>query len=94
MRGCGPNFLAIRGIVTELLGGSPPPDRVRYCAWSVVAQCLFYFYARPIITRLHPAQSFHLDEIEVIARHITDFSLAAMKGYRKNGAAAAKAGRR
>ena len=57
------------------------PDRVRYCAWSVVAQCLFYFYTRPIITRLHPAQSFDEAEIERIARHITDFSLAAMKHY-------------
>jgi AcrR family transcriptional regulator len=88
--GVRPNFLAIRSIVTELLGGSPPPERVRYCAWSVVAQCLFYFYARPVITRIHPSQSFAVDEIERIARHITDFSLAAMKAER---ARTAKAGR-
>lgn len=73
-----PNFLAIRGIVTELLGGKPSPQRVRYSAWSVVAQCLFYFYARPVISRLNPAQSFAQDEIETIARHVTDFSLAAL----------------
>lgn len=58
---------------------APDPDQVRYHAWSVVGQSLFYFYARPIISRLHPAQSFGAADVEALARHITDFSLAAMR---------------
>ena len=78
--GIRPHFLALRAIVTELLGGGEPdPERLRYCAWSVVGQCLFYFHARPIIRRLHPPQSFDADEIESLARHVTGFSLGGIR---------------
>src|SRR5688572_25471526 len=54
--GIRPHFAALRGIVADLLGPklAADPDRVRYAAWSVVGQCLFYFYARPVIMQLHP----------------------------------------
>jgi TetR/AcrR family transcriptional regulator, regulator of cefoperazone and chloramphenicol sensitivity len=83
--GIRPHFAALRGIVTDLLGPelAADPDRVRYAAWSVVGQCLFYFYARPVILQLHPAQTFAPADLEAIARHVTDFSLAALKHYPK-----------
>jgi AcrR family transcriptional regulator len=86
--GVRPHFAALRAVVTDLL---PPrvaddADVVRYAAWSVVAQCLYYFYARPVILQLHPSQGLEGDAVEEIATHITDFSLAALRGYRKEGA--------
>jgi hypothetical protein len=45
----------------------------------VVGQCLFYFYARPIILRLHPEQLFGPADIEALARHITGFCPAALR---------------
>ena len=77
--GIRPHFMALRAIVTELLGGNPDPERLRYCAWSVVGQCLFYFHAQPIVRRLHPPQSFGPADIEALARHVTDFSLAGIR---------------
>jgi AcrR family transcriptional regulator len=79
--GIRPHFAALRGIVSDLLGPKLGADatRVRYAAWSIVGQCLFYFYARPVILQLHPGQTFTPEDLEEIARHITDFSLAALK---------------
>jgi TetR/AcrR family transcriptional regulator, regulator of cefoperazone and chloramphenicol sensitivity len=83
--GIRPHFAALRGIVTDLLGPqlSSDPERVRFAAWSVVGQCLFYFVGRPVILQLHPGQGYEPDDLERIAKHITDFSLVAMKHYPK-----------
>lgn len=81
--GIGPHFAMLKGIMSELLGPrlAADPDRVRYAAWSVVGQCLFYFVGQPVILRLHPAQGLGPGDVDAIARHITDFSLAALKHY-------------
>ena len=90
--GIRPHFMALRAIVTDLLGGgTPDPDCLRYCAWSVVGQCLFYFHARPIIRRLHPAQSFGPADIEALVRHVTAFSLAGIRQAAPAGSGAARA---
>jgi TetR/AcrR family transcriptional regulator, regulator of cefoperazone and chloramphenicol sensitivity len=86
--GIRPHFATLKAVVTDLLGPklSEDQDRVRYAAWSVVGQCLFYFVGQPVILRLHPAQAYEPEDIDAIARHITDFSLAALKHYpRGNG---------
>ena len=83
--GIRPHFAALSGVVSELLGPklAADPERVRFAAWSVVGQCIFYFFARPVILYLHPAQGYGPDDIEAMARHVTDFSLAALKHYPK-----------
>lgn len=73
-----PNLNLIRGIVTDLLGGAATEDDIRVCASSVVAQCLFYYHCRPVITRLYPRQSYAADEIGRLADHITRFSLGGL----------------
>jgi AcrR family transcriptional regulator len=86
--GIRPHFATLRGIVTDLLGPrlAADDDVVRYAAFSVVGQCLFYFYGRPVILQLNPAQELSGDALEGIASHITDFSLAAMTHYGAAGA--------
>jgi TetR/AcrR family transcriptional regulator, regulator of cefoperazone and chloramphenicol sensitivity len=87
--GIRPHFAMLKGIVTDLLGPkrAGDPDRVRYAAWSVVGQCLFYFVGKPVILRLHPGQGLEPDDVDAIARHITDFSLAALRNYPKRDSA-------
>ena len=81
--GIRPHFATLMGVVTDLLGPrlAADPDRVRYAAWSVVGQCLFYFFGQPVIRRLHPAQGLAPEDVDALARHITDFSLAALTHY-------------
>jgi AcrR family transcriptional regulator len=65
---------------------------------SIVGQCTFYHHSRPLIARLYPDQGYDSAEIERIADHITDFSIAGinalLKGHHaavSNGAAATTA---
>jgi TetR/AcrR family transcriptional regulator, regulator of cefoperazone and chloramphenicol sensitivity len=69
------------GIVAEILGCSPNDERVRLSAFSVVSQCVFYHHCRPVMARLFPKQApLNQAGIEKLARHITRFSLTAMRG--------------
>jgi AcrR family transcriptional regulator len=92
--GIRPHFARLREIVSELMGPklAADPERVRYAAWSVVGQCIFYFFGRPVIMNLHPSQGYGPDDIEAMARHVTDFSVAALKHYPTKSAAADSGG--
>ena len=93
--GIRPHFAMLKGVVSDLLGPklADDPERVRYAAWSIVGQCLFYFVGQPVILRLHPAQGLGPQDVDAIARHITDFSLAALKHYPKGSNGTAGGGR-
>lgn len=71
------------GIVRALLGGRAGDDLVRRCAMSVVSQILFYQHCKPVIVRLFPKLKFGLAEVEALADHITEFSLAAIRQLAK-----------
>jgi AcrR family transcriptional regulator len=86
--GVRPHFATLLSIITDLLGEKAAEidrEHVRYCAWSIVGQCLYYFYARPVIVQLAPGQGFESADVEALARHITDFSLGALRHYPKSG---------
>jgi hypothetical protein len=78
------NFL--EATIAELIGNDPPQDLVRRCARSVVSQCVFYHLCKPMIERLHPEQGFEMADLEVLADHITRFSLHAISGIAKDRA--------
>ncbi|MGC9942318.1 MAG: CerR family C-terminal domain-containing protein [Verrucomicrobiota bacterium] len=69
-------------IIGEILDCPPTDERVLHCAFSVVSQCVFYNHCRPAVGKLFP-NLLPQDPvgIEVLARHITNFSLAAMKVF-------------
>ena len=81
-----PRAMFLEATIAELMGGNPPLDLVRRCARSVVSQCVFYHLCRPMIERLHPEQGFELADLEVLADHITRFSLHAIAGIAKDRA--------
>jgi len=69
----------LRGLVAEILGGSPDDEKIRWCCFSIVSQCVFYHHCRTMITRLFPEQRLDASAVEPLAGHIARFSLAAMK---------------
>jgi AcrR family transcriptional regulator len=76
-----PMFRLLSNIVEGLLGKGVPEVTVRMCCTSVVSQCLYFAYARPVMKLLFGQESFEGRGIEVIADHITAFSLHAIRGF-------------
>lgn len=78
-----PHAMRLAGILRELLGPARAADEalIRRCVFSIVGQCIFYHHAAPVVERLFPGQRRGgTAEIEVLAAHVTQFSLAAIRG--------------
>ncbi len=73
----------LQGLVREVLGSKATAAEVRLSAMSVVSQILFYHHCRPVVTRMFPDLKFDRREIDRLAEHITEFSLAALKRKKK-----------
>lgn len=78
-----PVSMQLEAIIRELLQIQEDNTFVQLCARSIVAQCIFYYHARPVIDRLYPDQKYDSKDIERITNHITHFSLCALKGLKK-----------
>jgi len=78
-----PRFEMIKVAIRELLGGAPSDEQLRLTAWSIVGQILLYRLGRPVITRLYPPLKLDDAELDRIADHITEFTLAALRGQQK-----------
>lgn len=82
-----PLSMMLGGIVRELLGQAATEELVRRCTFSVVGQCLFYHFARPVIGRLRGSSGpYTAEDIDAIAKHIARFSLAALRDLSRGGA--------
>ena len=73
----------LESIILDLLGSQADDEQVRLCMLSVVSQCGFYHHSRAVISRLYTIQKFGAQDIEKLARHVTQFSLSAMKSLSK-----------
>ena len=71
-------------LVREIVGKKASEVEVRRCVYSILGQCLFYRNSHPVLQRLTPALHYDRKEIEAIACHIADFSLAALLQPIKN----------
>ncbi len=74
-----------RDIVRRILGPRASEEKVARTTLSIIAQCLVYLHDRRIMARLHPILAEDDRKPEEIARHIADFSLAALGRRRKSG---------
>jgi AcrR family transcriptional regulator len=81
------NHQQIASAIRELLGAAATTETVRLCTLSVVSQCVFYRNSAAVVTRLYP-EIVPSKEVERIADHVTQFSLAAIRGLANNGKAA------
>jgi len=79
----GPNYAAIREVLSRLLGTAPEDDLTRFSAHSVVGQVVHYAHAGPVIRLLWPELNMTPERLNEIAGHIADFSLAALKNLKK-----------
>jgi hypothetical protein len=79
----GPNYAAMRDVISRIVGLPPDHDTTRLCAHSVVAQVVHYAHARPVIARLWPDLELTAERIEQIAGHIAQFSLDSLHALAK-----------
>jgi len=80
------NHAQIAGAVRDILGPDATPETVRLCTLSVISQCVFYRHSAAVVTRLYP-DIVPAKEVQRIADHVTEFSLAAIRGLAGNGKA-------
>ena len=73
----------ISGIVRELLGPDVPQPQVNLACLSIIGQCLHYVHCREMISRLFPKGSGVPRDVETLAGHIFNFSLAGVNAMKK-----------
>ena len=93
-----PTWEHLAGIVSRILR-VPTADAltsrvVRRCTASVLAQVLLYRNCRAVVERLHPDVLRDAAEMDQIADHVADFSLAALRGLRAPKSPTSRVGRK
>jgi AcrR family transcriptional regulator len=73
-----PRARLLGSIVRELVGKGATEDEVRMASVSIVAQCLFLQFGRPVIARLFPEIDYRPEQLQRLADHIAAFSLRAL----------------
>jgi TetR/AcrR family transcriptional regulator, regulator of cefoperazone and chloramphenicol sensitivity len=71
------------GILAELLPETPVRQHF-LVAFSIVGQCLFYRHHRPVATLIIGEEEFAKLDVELVAKHITAFTLHALGLQEKN----------
>ena len=71
----------LHDVLAELLPPGLPEQQRQLLAFSIVGQCFFHYVNRPIITLLIGEKAAEGLTIERLAGHITQFSLAAIRGF-------------
>ena len=66
------------GIVSELIGPGATEMRTNLASASVIGQCLHYIHCREMISRLFPKANALPRDVETLANHIYEFSLAGL----------------
>jgi AcrR family transcriptional regulator len=84
--GMRPIYDRMRKAVGELIGLPPEHETTRLSLNSIIGQILFYAFSRPVLSRLQPELKLTADQLDRIADHIAEFSLAYLKnvGARKS----------
>ena len=65
-------------LLREIAGDRVGEAELRRCVHSILGQCLYYRHSHPVLQRLHPRLRYDRPEIEALAAHIADFSLAGI----------------
>lgn len=66
------------GLVNEIAGSRLSAAEQRRCVYSILGQTLFYRHSHPVLQRLNPRLRYDHREIDAIAEHIAEFSLAGI----------------
>ena len=79
-----PTAAMVRGVIGQLINLPPDHEKTRLCSYSVIGQVIHYLQARPVIEQLWPGFQMTPKNMERIAEHIADFSLAYLTSRRKS----------
>src|SRR6185295_13672777 len=71
-----PLYLRMCKLIAIIVALPPDHQKTRLCAHSIIGQILFYAFAAPVISRLGPEVKLTRSQVDLIADHITEFSLA------------------
>lgn len=74
-----PLYTRMCKLIGSMLHLPPEHEKTRLCAHSIIGQILFYAFARPVISRLAPKMQMTATQIDLIADHIAEFSLAYLR---------------
>jgi AcrR family transcriptional regulator len=77
--GMRPIYDRMRKAVGEVIGLPPDHETTRLSVNSIVGQILFYTFSWPVLSHLQPELKLTPDQLERVADHIADFSLAYLK---------------
>lgn len=78
-----PVYERVLALIGEIIGLAPDHEKTRLCAHSVMGQIMLYALARPFLTRLWPELKMTPEQLERIADHIADFSLAYLRNVKE-----------
>jgi AcrR family transcriptional regulator len=67
------------GIIREIVGANVPERQVQLFGLSIVGQIVFHRHSQPVICKLFPNLTYTHDELDALAEHITQFSLARLR---------------
>ncbi len=74
-----PLYNRMRELVGSMLGLPPDAEKTRLCVQSVIGQVLIYALAQPVLVQLWPGLEMTSEQLDRIADHIADFSLAYLR---------------
>ncbi len=77
-----PLYNQVCEVVGELIGLPSDDEKTRLCTHSVMGQVIIYVLAGPFLGRLWPELKMTPEQLDRIADHITDFSLAYLRQVR------------
>ena len=84
-----PVFNRLLELIGSMLGLPADDEKTRLCAVSVMGQILAYVFAAPLLAGVWPGLKMTPQQVERIADHIGDFSLAYIQDFRsKHGSIA------
>jgi AcrR family transcriptional regulator len=79
-----PIYKRVLELIGGLLGRSPNDEQTRLSAHSVMGQMMLYALAAPVLQRLWPELKMTPKQLDRIADHIAEFSLAYLRAARKH----------
>ena len=86
-----PRSERVFAILRALAGADLPREQLAWLSTSIMAQCLHFSQNRSVIERIHPSLAGYHARIDLLAEHITDFSVPAIQAAGRKARAAAAA---
>ncbi len=77
-----PLFERMLGLIGGMIGLPPSHEKTRLCTISVMGQILVYVFSLPLLTGVWPELKMTPAQVDRIASHIADFSLAYIQSSR------------